>query len=424
MTIKKLDYINIVSFLFYLIPIFLITGPFLPDLTVSIISLSFLIYTFSKKDNYNYDSFFAKLFLLFSAYILIFSLFSENIILSLESSLFYIRFGIFSLAILYILKKNESLIKNIMNIFIIIFFILFFDTLYQLNFEKNIIGFEYKNLENFRLTSFFGKDEVLGSYIARFYPFIISLIFLNSYIENKKINKKLIILFSITSLITVFLSGERTSFVLILISFFIIGFSSLKLRKIFSLIIVFFSIIVILLVNSNDRIKDRMITAPMQLLGMDSDSKRLVLFSKTYEGHYKIALNMFKEKPLFGHGTKIFRNFCQKKENFVAINACTTHPHNMYMQLLAETGIFGFLFVFSLFMYTAYKLLQNLIFTIFRKKQIISDHKVSIITFFFITLFPFSPSGNIFNNWMSIIFYLPVGFLLYIYDVDKKTYES
>ena len=28
------------------------------------------------------------------------------------------------------------------------------------------------------------------------------------------------------------------------------------------------------------------------------------------------------------------------------------------------------------------------------------------------------PSGNFFNNWLSIIYYLPVGFILYFYNKE------
>ena len=86
---------------------------------------------------------------------------------------------------------------------------------------------------------------------------------------------------------------------------------------------------------------------------MYDGSERLILFSKTYEGHYNIALNMFKEKPLFGHGPKMFRFYCSKDENITKelldVNACSTHPHNFYAQFLAETGLVGtsaILFIF------------------------------------------------------------------------------
>ena len=59
-----------------------------------------------------------------------------------------------------------------------IFIILFFDSIYQYFFSKNIVGFEYINANNFRVTSFFGKDEVLGSYTARFFPFLLFLTWL------------------------------------------------------------------------------------------------------------------------------------------------------------------------------------------------------------------------------------------------------
>ena len=86
-------------------------------------------------------------------------------------------------------------------------------------------------------------------------------------------------------------------------------------------------------------------------LNLLNPTERVIIFSKTYEGHYKIALNMFKEKPILGHGVKIFRVYCAKPENFVSDVACTTHPHNTYMQLLSETGILGTMPVLLLFIY-------------------------------------------------------------------------
>ena len=84
-------------------------------------------------------------------------------------------------------------------------------------------------------------------------------------------------------------------------------------------------------------------------LGLTSESERLVIFSKTYEGHYILALKMFKQKPIFGHGPKTFRKFCSEPENYINEVACTTHPHNVLMQLLAETGLIGSLFYISIF---------------------------------------------------------------------------
>ena len=35
----------------------------------------------------------------------------------------------------------------------------------------------------------------------------------------------------------------------------------------------------------------------------------------------------------------------------------------------------------------------------------------------FITLWPLVPSGNVFNNWLNIIYYIPLGFYL-TQDID------
>ena len=130
---------------------------------------------------------------------------------------------------------------------------------------------------------------------------------------------------------------------------------------------------------------------------------------------------MFKEKPLVGHGAKMFRFYCSKEENFVDHNACTTHPHNFYAQMLAETGILGFIVLMGIFISICYFFVKNIYFQIYKKKQLITDQSICLLSFYFMTLFPLLPSGSFFNNWLSIIIYYPLSFLIYTIN-SKKFY--
>ena len=405
-------FIKFSSVLYCLLPVLIITGPFLPDFSLSIISIFFLILTVKNKNFKIYNNLYFKIFILFYFYIVLVSIFSDNLKLSLETSIFYIRFGIFALAICYILENNNSIIGSIKIIFVSLYLILFFDTIYQLVVGKNIIGLTYINPDNFRLTSFFGKNEVLGSYIARFYPFVLSIVFLDAYKNKKKINKFLIFFITIISICTVIMSGERTALFLIVISCLLLALSIISLRKYFVLGMIVASIFFLLLISFDQRVKERMVNSVKSQLGVNTE--RIVVFSKIYESHYKIAYNMFKEKPLFGHGVKMFRDYCVKPQNFVSETACTTHPHNTYMQLLAETGLVGFVLVLFIFFTLLYFLFKNFLNITFKNSQIFSNHKLCLFIFYFGTLFPLMPSGNFFGNWLSVIYYIPAGLLIYI----------
>jgi len=412
-------FIKFSSILYCLLPVLLITGPFLPDLSLSIISIFFLFLTIKKKNLNIFNNLFFRIFIIFYFYIVLTSVFSDNLKLSLGTSIFYIRFGIFALAICFVLERNSSVIGRIKIIFIFLYFFLFFDTVYQLLVGKNIIGLTYINPTNFRLTSFFGKDEVLGSYIARFYPFVLAVIFLDAHKNKKKIDKFLIFFITIISICTVIMSGERTALFLIIISCLLLSLSVISLRRYFLLGIIFASIFFFLLINFDHRIKERMVNSVKSQIGLKTE--RIIVFSKTYESHYTIALNMFKEKPFFGHGVKMFRDYCAKPENFVVTNACTTHPHNVYMQLLAETGLFGFILILYIFLFLSYFILKNLLIVTFKNIQILSNYKLCLFIFYFITFFPIAPSGNFFGNWLSVIYYIPAGILIYIH---KEKYDE
>ena len=161
---------------------FLIWGPFFPDLIVSIFALFFLFYVISNKD---YKYFFNKtliIFFIFCVYCIFLSVFvAEDTMLSLESSLFYFRIGIFSCFIWYLIDKD----KNILNFFyyalIIAFFAIVIDGYIQYFTGINLLG--YKLLAS-RVSSFFGDELIMGSYLSRLFPLLFALFLIK---KKKKI---------------------------------------------------------------------------------------------------------------------------------------------------------------------------------------------------------------------------------------------
>ncbi len=413
---------NLIEFsflLFLLIPLSLITGPFLPDLFLTIIIFNFLILYINTKEYSALNFKYLLIFLIFCSILTLISIYYGNLG-SIKSSLFYFRFGIFALAVYLIILQKKNSFKILLKIISIIFFLLFIDSVYQYFYLENLLGFKYIDRNNFRITSFFGDDEVLGSYVSRLSPLLLFLFVYNN--EKLSLIKKILFtVFFITTFTTVLLSGERTSLALFLLFIIIIFFSSIKLRKLAIIPLILLILISSVILSSSEKIKNRVITKTINQLGLTSDSERLVLFGKIYEGHFIISLNMFKEKPIFGHGAKSFRYYCSKEENFVAYNACSTHPHNFYAQMLAEAGLFGFVSLILIFLSIFYLFLKNFYYQIFKRKQYLTDFAICLLSSYFITLFPLLPSGNFFNNWLSILIYYPLGFLIYIYN-QKKFY--
>jgi O-antigen ligase len=417
--LENFSILNLSSILLVFIPVFLITGPLLPDLSVVIIVFSFLFYVIKSNKIEIFKNVFFLYFIGFYILLVISSIFSDYTLYSLKSSIPYIRFGLFSLGTWILFKYKTNNIIYLCKIFSLIILLLFIDSVTQFISGKNLLGWEYNNPQNFRITSLFGKDEVLGSYVARFFPFYVSLVLFCKKELNYKFNDYLFYLILIASFLICLISGERTSFALMILSVFLIFITCLSLRKVFFFGIVIAIIISTLIISFDKRMKDRMVNNVIDQMGLSSSSERIVIFSKTYEGHYQISLNMFKEKPLLGHGVKSFRKYCEKPENYVAENACTTHSHNIYMQLLAETGLLGFSLIFGLFVILVLKLIRISYLSFFNKNYKIDDYKTTIYIFYAVNLFPLFPSGNFFNNWLSIIYYLPAGYFIYLNNYKK-----
>ena len=386
---------------------FLIWGPFFPDLIVSVFSLFFLFYVIKYRKFYFFKNKPLIIFFIFCIYCIFLSIFiAEDTRLSLESSLFYFRAGVFSCFIWYLINKNKNILTYFYYSLVICFSVLVIDGYIQFFTENNLIGLKKSDL---RISSFFGDELIMGSYLSRLFPLLFALFLIK---KKQKYEIYFIGLLFILVDVLIFMSGERSAFFFLNLStvFIII---LIKEYKKFRLITFLIAIICIFVLSLNSlKLSERMFEVPAKNMGLIKSSDSPVIFSREHDSLIKTAFNMFKEKPIFGHGPKMFRVKCKDEKYATGFSPCMTHPHNFYIQLLAETGIVGFLFLSTALFYVIFVALRQLKSIIFRQKKQLTDYQVCLLSGILISVWPFSPNGNLFNNWLMVVYSLPVGFYL------------
>ena len=413
------------TWIIILLPILLISGPFLSDLGVSFVGILFIINSIKNNLKKYYNNYYFKFFLIFCLILIFSSLQSNNILISLKNSLFYFRFGIFSLCFWYLLEKNEYILKYLFISLLLCYSSLIVDGYFQYFFGENLLG--YTLYDDYRISSFFGSELILGSYLARFFPIFFGLFIL---LDQSKKNKSLLFLMSIIFILSeglIFISGERLALFFMNLSALYIIFM-IKEYKIYRLWTYLLSLILIVVMinfypNSKERFIDQTINDFTRKDNLNKEDDKLYIFSKPHTDMYITAYRLFVDNKFFGVGPRQFRNECNKHS--VSEYSCETHPHHTYMELLSESGIFAFLIVMLVLILLIYISLKHFIFKfIHGKKSVINDFEVCLFSALIISLWPFSPSGSFFNNWMSIVYYFPVGLFLWQRSKYKNSIKT
>ena len=402
----------------YLLPLLLIFSRAIADITIVLISILFFYYSFKKigwgwlKEKW----FFFALF--FSAYCL-----TINSALSIDSAetfayaFFFLRWPIFSMALAYwILSDLRSFKKFIISLTLLLLFIIF-DTWWQFFFEQDLFGFEKFN-EN-RLTGPFKDNPEVGTWLAKLVLLPPLLLILYDKYKLQIHQNYLIYSFFVISTIvflTVFITGERMALLLIVASIliFFIGLISEKifsLRKLFFLMLLSITAISIFALIFPETTQRAFFSTIDKIINWKSSDYGLV---------WQSAYDVWMQSPVFGVGLHKYREACENLGIYgtsylsaIGPGVCF-HPHNISLQLLSETGIFGFIIFFLMVFYLATSSLKK-----YFKNSLWLPFAL-IFNIIFTCFLPIASSTSFFSNKYGAIIWLLIGVMLAV----NKHFES
>ena len=386
---------------FSFLPISIIMGNFIININIILLDILLLIYCLhSNQWKWVKEDLFRSLiilnaFLIFNSIYAFYSKFNfsyEGIIRSFAFIKFILLIYSFK-----ILLFNKYQLGIIIKSWLVLVTIIIIDIFFEKIFGYNIIG----NIspDGTRIVSFFKDELVVGGFVLCFGFSVISY-FLN---KNQKLNNKIFFSFFLTLIpFSIFISGERSNFIKASILFFLIIIfidkKKLFLRKkiLVSVLILFTSLVFV-----NNQYTFIKYSEFFKRIGAAKNESSFVnkFQNIKYFAHYDTGIKIFRNYPILGVGNKNFRLECSKEkylnEKIKYTQArCSTHPHQIYFELLSEHGLVGFIIIlFIIAKFIIKNIKQSLI-----KEDIFHSSNIFYLMLFFIPLLPGSAIFSTFNG--------------------------
>ncbi len=387
----------------------LISGTAIHNSIIVLTNIIFILFCVLKRINFKSSQINFFLFIVFMLFGNI--IFSENYISSIIRSLNIIKLVIFSYCLLYLFENLENFYQNLLKIIFFLIVTIILSMIYQY-FNGSIFGHSFMTNHGFSLSGFFKEEYIAGSVLSKLFLISLPLFFEFKYKNIIILNYILLVLFFIL------LANQRTAIIMsfgAVIIYFLFE-NKINIKKKILLIfapVLFFCIILF----SNNHLYDKFINKTLSQfnLNVKQNENFTYNFKNTIWGaHFLTAIEIFKDNKFSGSGLKTFRIVCGK-DKYSKIDSknkdyrCSTHPHNIYLELLAETGIIIFLIFTGFLLY----------FTFLGMKKIIENkvYYVNCFSVFFILFWPIQTTGSLFSSINGFFYF--VGFVFFYNSISR-----
>ena len=402
---------NLLFIFISLLPLTIIIGPSISLISILLIIIIFLPKFFSKDIFKVYTSKVCALLFVLYLYLILNTLTSSDPFSGIFRNLGFLRFLLLFVGInsFFFSKSNGN---NVFIFWTIIFSIFIIDVFIERFSGTNIMGFGAETahgINQTRVVSFFKDEAIAGAFINGFIFVVMGYLIMTS--KNKSFIFVITTLFFISSLVAVLLTGERSNtikaFIGFIIFLFFLDFIKFKIRLFF---LFFLTGLLTIIILSSDYLKLRYIGQFYKFLSSKETREKSFEYN-IYIELYKSGFEVFKNHPLLGVGAKNYRIETCKKNTQDSNYVCNTHPHQIYVELLAEHGIFGFILILSIYFFLIFRILKQII---------ISRNHIQIGSFIYILVnfIPLLPSGSFFSDFNLTLFMINFSIM---YGVNKKT---
>jgi len=369
------------------------------------------------------------------------SFFSYNKSLSFQDSIIFIRFLFIPVIGYFLIFNNDKILNfSIKIIFFTVCFVLI-DTLFQyLNYDsQNGFGsdlFGFKSNWYGRLTGPFKDELVPGSFVTKFG--FIGFVFLLIQKKNKLFFSLSVIYLAIIGVVG-FASGERMALAQYILGMIIFLLFLRNFRMLLFLALILCGVIVFSFYKLHPVYNDyAIIESTHYHQGLiieknykcpkdeDKECKKIInvqpkfieilknFKSSAYGEIYNLNIKMFLDNPFTGVGINNYKYVC---ENFDKYNKemqnynCASHPHNFYLQWLAEAGIISF-FIFILYLFYIF------IFVLKNNKNY--NLKIISLTNIIILFWPIMSTGSLIKNWNGVLTFFIIAICISINKIKTN----